>query len=327
MLKLFEEYIDIRCSPKNLKPEDEPLFSHEFSKRIPATVLRVLNNVIIYDNLVFDKRKFFVSYIYRYLKKLSPRQKAKKIFHLSAFPKKIDKAIWITDELSQNYFHWLTDALPRLLASEKHIKEHLILLSGMYGRESFVTQSLEILNSKAFFFEPVKNYKVTELLVPGYTAPTGNYNKTMINSLRERFISENKVTPFRKIYISRQKATKRKIINEDKVISLFKEYRFEIHFFEDYNFKKQVQLAQQASHLAGLHGAGLTNMLFMQAAGKIFELRQAGDDHNNCYFSLASVLGYDYFYLLSGPDGPDPLYANITVDIDALKIAIENIIA
>ena len=46
-----------------------------------------------------------------------------------------------------------------------------------------------------------------------------------------------------------------------------------------------------------LHGAAITNMIFMKEGGSIIEFRRQGDGLNNCYFSLASTCNLDYFYL------------------------------
>jgi capsular polysaccharide biosynthesis protein len=75
----------------------------------------------------------------------------------------------------------------------------------------------------------------------------------------------------------------------------------------------------QTIHLIGLHGAGLTNMLFMREGGKVLELRNQNDAHNNCYFSLASELNLDYFYLLNQGNTNDTHTVDIIVDIDELR--------
>jgi len=54
--------------------------------------------------------------------------------------------------------------------------------------------------------------------------------------------------------------------------------------------------------LIGIHGAGLTNILFMPKGASVLELRRKDDSHNNCYFSLASALELNYFYQLCEVD-------------------------
>ncbi len=76
---------------------------------------------------------------------------------------------------------------------------------------------------------------------------------------------------------------------------------------------------QKTGSLIALHGAGLTNMLFMNANTKILEIRNEEDKHNNCYFSLASDLDIDYYYLLSKGDSIETHTVNVDVDIEKLE--------
>ena len=71
-----------------------------------------------------------------------------------------------------------------------------------------------------------------------------------------------------------------------------------------------------AKYLISNHGAGLTNMLFMQAGTSVLELRRENDGHNNCYFAQASALNLKYYYQLckSENDDTDTYTANLIVD-------------
>jgi capsular polysaccharide biosynthesis protein len=217
------------------------------------------------------------------------------------------------------YFHWLTEALPRLIAAAPFLDGHTLLLPEKYEREPFIKASLELLNCKVHFFKWSRKQKVKELVVPGHTAGSGHYSIPLIKEVRQRFLDATAKTPQRKIYISRQKAPRRKIMNEDAVVALVQQYGYEIHFFEDYTLQQQIAIMAGTRYLIGLHGAGLTNMLFMPAPGKILELRNRQDDHNNCFFTLASALDHDYYYLNNAGDTTDTHRVNITVDTAQLQ--------
>jgi capsular polysaccharide biosynthesis protein len=96
---------------------------------------------------------------------------------------------------------------------------------------------------------------------------------------------------------------------------------FQIVHFEELSFMEQATLCSRAHFLIGNHGAGLTNMLFMASGGSVLEFRKKADAKNNCYFSLASALGLDYFYQTCSSDTPeeDPNTADIIVDVSALE--------
>jgi len=318
---IVSEYIDVRSKPKNLDVADLSLFSREFSKNIHATSIEVVRNADILRDTLFDKSSFKYLTDYTHLTKFSIRNKLKRLRLFWGSYDKVDRGIWIIDNWSLAYFHWLTDALTRLIASEEYLDNHLILLPNTYNKNPY-KGSLEMLNFKVKYFDISKRLHVKELLLPSHTAPTGNYNKEIINKLRDRFLEKHKITPWKKIYISRQKAKIRKVTNEDEVVKLVNSFGFEIHYFEDYNFSEQVNLMQCTTHLIGLHGAGLTNMLFMQKNSKVLELRNKEDSHNNCFFSLASDLGHNYYYLLNDGNIKDTHFVNITVNIGNLEKAI-----
>ena len=64
----------------------------------------------------------------------------------------IDRDVfWITDTWSKNYFHWMTDALPRLFTIREKIKNETLLLPGSYSRLEYVRSSL-----KPFFIREVQ---------------------------------------------------------------------------------------------------------------------------------------------------------------------------
>jgi len=325
MEEIYPEHIAKRNPPKNLDDRDLPLFAHELSKKIRSTTIEKLKNIDIIKDTLFDKHKlkFYANYTHPYQQGLSKKQKIKRLFMFLGSYIKINKGIWVIDNWSLGYFHWFTDALPRLIASEKFIDQYNVLLPNEYEKEPYIRESLGLLNINYKFFDSNKRLIVNELVLPSHTALTGNYNKEIITKVRDKFFLNNDISPYRKIYISRRKATKRKLINEEELIVLLESYNFEIHCFEEYSFSEQLHIMQHTTHITGLHGSGLTNMLFMPRKGKILELRNSGDAHNNCYFSLASDLDHDYYYLLCDGDSTDTHDVNVIADLKKLKEIIE----
>jgi hypothetical protein len=64
-------------------------------------------------------------------------------------------------------------------------------------------------------------------------------------------------------------------------------------------------------------------MLFMPAGGSVLELRNREDDHNNCFYSLASELDHRYYYMLNQGDREDTHTVEVKVDIEELKATLE----
>ena len=122
--------------------------------------------------------------------------------------------------------------------------------------------------------------------------------------------------PDGRVYISRQRAAKRTIVNEPEVIDVLLEFGFQIVCAEDLSLAEQIKMFSAAQHLVSNHGAGLTNMLFMSPGANMLELRHRTDGINNCYFTLASALQLNYFYQSCEPVNPaeDPHTAQLLVD-------------
>jgi capsular polysaccharide biosynthesis protein len=322
MIEIYPEHTSIRRLPQNLKQSDIGLFQHEINKKINPTIVLKLRNVYLLADTIFKLKnlKFFLSYTH--WSGVTLKTLIKRLLLLFRSHNKMISGVWITDEWSEGYFHWLTDALPRLFAVENVSKTNIVVLPKKLEAFEYIKESLKLLNYRAHFFEGA--LFVRELVLPSHTAPTGNYNNHFINSVRNRFLKSFETTrAFRKVFISRSKAAKRKINNEEEIINLLELYGYEIHYFEDYSFEKQIQIMSETKTLIGIHGAGLTNMLFMQEGGQVLELRNKNDIHNNCYFSLASELNHNYFYQQCEGNSQDTHMANLTVSAEEMTINLD----
>ena len=88
----------------------------------------------------------------------------------------------------------------------------------------------------------------------------------------------------------------RKSVNFSEIKSLIEEFNFEIINLEDYSLVNQIKMLNNSEVIAGLQGAGLTNIFFMNKNTKLLEIRAENDNHNNCYFSLSSALDINFYY-------------------------------
>jgi hypothetical protein len=335
----FEKNISRRNDPANIRVEDGSLFNHESIREIPATFLEYYRGVTIRpDGMVYRGGKLLpLSFPYQHHESLYERveNRAKAIIknRILSKPEIIEKdALWITDSWSLGYYHWMTDALPRLLAAKKEIQGATLFLPGEYRGVEYIASSLKPFNlSGVEYLEKPGFFK--RITIPTHTAPTGNYNERIVNDLRRLFheyYDTSSIPVFGdRIYISRGKAQRRKIENENECMEVLRAYRFTIVFFEELSFARQFEIAFGAKYLISNHGAGLTNILFMKPGSSVLELRMEGDSLNNCYYSLASALRIKYFYQKCAPEqeGEDAHTANLVVDAVELDNTIAGLIA
>ena len=81
---------------------------------------------------------------------------------------------------------------------------------------------------------------------------------------------------YKKVWVSRQKANKRRIANFDEIKPILEKYNFAVIEFEDFSFKDNIIRAHNCEVIGGVHGAGLTNMIFMKKKSKVIEIRSDG---------------------------------------------------
>ena len=149
---------------------------------------------------------------------------------------------------------------------------------------------------------------------------TGHYFTSQFDELRNTFINNKNISGERLIYISR-KNTKQGIDNEDELIKILSSLGFIIFSPEDYNLDRQIEAFTNAKIVIGLHGAGLTNMLFCPLGTVIVELGKKGEKLDKCYFNLANNLEFDYYYFPCEAINHDATYydAIIKADLESFR--------
>jgi hypothetical protein len=334
---LCDQTLSVRRLPANFDERDKALFEKVLKELIPATQLLELNNVnVSSDGIVFSAGRILAeSFGYRdqLMRWGNPGNLLKFFFRNYAFKTRVkldSKAVWVIDNWSSAYFHWLVDALPRLYVIRDRLADSTLLLPESYKTSGYILPSLAPFAIRDIeFIGHNQVFRCRKLLVPSHTAPSGNYNESVIRDLRELYTDYygkiRNVSSSDRVYISRGKARVRRIINERDVVAVLKEYGFCAVFLEDYPFEAQVKIISNARYVVSNHGAGLTNMLFLQPGSSAFELRKYADRHNNCYFALASALDLKYYYQLCKPENPDEdaYSANVYVDLQLFRKNLE----
>lgn len=123
---------------------------------------------------------------------------------------------------------------------------------------------------------------------------------------RDRFSS--------KVFVSRADADRRRIANRTEVLDTLRERGFESYELTTLSVPEQVALFAQADEVVGVHGAGLTNIMFASDCA-VTEI--TGDVFKPTYFLMAEVLGHEYRLVVGqniDADGVSPLHQDIQLD-------------
>ncbi|MCS7188988.1 MAG: glycosyltransferase family 61 protein [Bacteroidia bacterium] len=250
----------------------------------------------------FWDRPHLVSYWQRYgiYKKLTLRRSAEDI----------EEGLLIHHPWSNNYTHWFADCLPRLLSVERYT-ELPILLPEEY--QPFTRESLRALGVKKLI--PLKRnllYSVRRLVLPHMPALDSLANSyAQLQYFRQVFLSQWGGTPQgKRIYLSREKATRRKVVNEGEILPILEKYGFMVIRAEEFSFAEQVRIFSQANVLLALHGSGHMNLLWMPSGSKIIEVLSESHVRRTppqfLYANFSRLLAHEHYYFLA-PTAPHSL--------------------
>ena len=319
-----------RKKPYNYDNKDEILFKREFIKNLP-NIFPILKknsyippcgrllNGLSFNLFQFSNKLGVKGFLKLYLKFFLFLTKTRKITRL-------DNILYVTTSNSQNFFHWFLDVLQKLEFIDQsrdqilNFKYKIIIPNGY--NNSYSKKSLEAFDLN-FYYQEKNEIIISDqsILLPNI-APTGNYRKNQVLKLSQRMRNnwtKKKIANLnnKRIYVSRKNAQRRKLKNEDEIIPILKKYGFTILDFDKLNFEEQLKNILNSEILISIHGAGLTHMLWMNEKSKVLEIRARDNSNDNCYFTLASDLGHDYFYVIA--DKTDPKKSDHLSDLTINK--------
>lgn len=324
-----------RSEPVNYQEKDTNLFAHDLEFKTNDPTYCVLKNRFINDEMLVFSRFGFEpnSFLYREHYKPATWNTIKfLLINTTKRHKTIHKAIWVTDAWSSGYFHWFGDVLQKLFLLKKEIElgNYTLILPSSFKAVDFVNSTLDLLNVKVHFIERQEVIYCKELVTYQEFPISGNYYDPVMKEMAD-FFRKCSINPVNEqniefVYISRRKAIRRKVINEEEVTDLFVKYGFSIVYMEDLTWEEQVALLKNTKVLASMHGAGLTNMLFIPSGAGILEFRHPHSEKQNCFFSLSSALDHEYYYAIGQSENPDAHEGDLTMDLAELEKLIIRIV-
>jgi hypothetical protein len=348
MIKSLYTFIKIkRTAPFNLQSKDISKFPLVEEIPVLTSMTFELKNISFLSNGVFfEKNKIsklsypiptevFLNHYVNFLFLI----KQWILFLFSRKVKILEDSIIITDLFSSNYYHWFMEALPRLHKFKDSVnKNYQIILPYNCKDKEYIKESLNIYGIRPYFinqrFQKIKIEKV--LFLPHITA-TGKVDEVLIKSQNKLLVKNIDLNKYditnERVYISREKASVRRVLNEDQIISLLRKYNFNILQMEDYSWIQQVQMISHSKIIVAPHGAGLSNILFLKNKAHILELLpvRLNNTINTCYYNLSVALDHKYYYQLRSfqdkagvPDGGDSNYSIDIVELEANIISLLN---
>jgi len=235
-------------------------------------------------------------------------------------------------EGSSVYTHWILDTLSRLLLvmEEEGSLDRYDNFLFATDRTRFHRSTLETLG--------ISPSRIVTRQRQGQLFSLDKF--TYISAPRQQFAAHPRiydmVTAFfhpdmapvaqtRRLYISRNKASRRRILNEFEMFSALEARGFEMLHLEEMTIAEAAQALRSASHIVAAHGAGLANLIFCQPGTRVLEIHSAHLSRE--YWVIANQRGLDYFgFEACGPFGrvltPDDRAAMGFFDRNGLDIHV-----
>ena len=225
---------------------------------------------------------------------------------------------------SPNYYHWLIDNLPRLLHIKPHIgRERLLVPENLLP---FQRRTLELLGYGADRLIFVGNHecvRASRVLVPSLLAMSTFPHPDVVKMLRRWFLfKRHPDKPFRRVFVSRADAQSRRLVNEDALWPILSSHGFERVVLGQMSFDEQVRLFAEVDVLLAVHGAGMTNMVFMPPKSRVIEIACA--QHPATFFTHLALVSARPYRAISAEavtvgEGGNPLGGDWSLNPDVLE--------
>lgn len=201
--------------------------------------------------------------------------------------------------LDDNYYHWTSELAPVVLLAELLKIDCTFLLPPAEKCPRYIRPYLEILGVPA---QRLLHHPGADLVVERYLLPHRHHG-TMVGRVsgiileqRRRMLEHLGITPRprRRIYITRRSATRRRILNEEKLEAALHGLGFETIEMEKMSVEEQIRTMADTEAVVFPHGAALANQLFLPKEAVSIELFSPYyvTTHSQ-YFTLQ--VGFRYF--------------------------------
>ena len=190
--------------------------------------------------------------------------------------KEIKDVYLLGTNAANNYFSNLLNFLPRLFFNnDKNIRIAIHRNSSLKFRK-FIELIVKNLNKKCSFFYLDDNfYFFTNSKMPQFLNLVDS-----VKILKKFILPDNKKILDRKIYVTREDAHYRKIVNESDIIPILRSKGYKVINPQLYDIDEQINIFNNADTIISPHGSNLSNIIFCKPDTEIFEI---GPSFNNEY--------------------------------------------
>jgi capsular polysaccharide biosynthesis protein len=220
----------------------------------------------------------------------------------------------------RNYFHWMTESLPRLEALAEYRRQGIgpldRILIAQPDPKGFVEQSVALFFPDLLpLLHPVEKARfdlqdALFFLDWRGIAPVFTRIKTTTAQFLERVAAQVAALPRggggRALLVSRGDVDNRRLVNEDALLAAFAPFGLEAVRFTGMPVAEQMRLMAEARLVVGVHGAGLTNTMFCRPGTALLEITSTQYiRRSRSYADIATFRGLPYALAVVDQVGED----------------------
>ncbi|WP_158284277.1 glycosyltransferase family 61 protein [Azospirillum sp. TSO22-1] len=256
-----------------------------------------------------------------------------RVFHveLEGMPAAVEEeCLWLGGPSPANYYHWVIDTLPRLLAlracEELWEGRRLLACAALAG---YMRESLDLLGVPMDALLPVAGPTwLRSVCVVSNLSSYGYVHPVALAALRNAFLplvggEDGGDGEGRRILVLRGDAARRRLRNEAEVAAWAASRGFAAVSLAGMGFLEQVRLFRRARIVLGAHGAGLTNLAWAPPERCALIELTSGAPSLNHFQRLAGRLRIPYRRVAAA--GAADRDADFTADLDALECALAGV--
>lgn len=232
----------------------------------------------------------------------------------SLFAHRIEGAVLLLsrNRLEQNYGHFLIECMASyhlarrfgahfdfvVLDNSLPFQREIIELLGIPTHKILPALPRRICRAKTLIAPSIiADYEIIELRAHLHYGSLGASSRLVSFYRQNAAICRFDAPPTLKLFITRQNATFRFATNNAEVEAIFREFGYQIIDDKALSLRELISLCNRAKIIAGIHGAGLTNILFAPKDSHLFVL-ETEYFHDGYFVTLAAALGLSYHYIV-----------------------------
>lgn len=239
------------------------------------------------------------------------------------------------------YFHWLLEVLPKLLliarAGHRLDEVDVFLVRERVPALMEFLAALGIPDAKVYPWHMAQHIRARRLIVTS-TLEQYDYSQSPPGIDIEPWISRivhaqyslpRGASQGRRIYIDREKAAFRKVINNAEVKTVLAAHGFEFFALEDLNLAQKRELFASAEMVAGPAGAGFANLVLCHPGTQVLIIYQQGFESNS-FWSLCNNNRLEHYHLMTAPSSrfypsaqAHTINQNFLVDVELLQQTLD----